>query len=795
MGVFLAAAGVLAFEVLLTRVLSVIMWYHFASLAVAAAMFGLCAGGLLSCRAPRAQERAAAWCAASGLFAAAPYGVLLLFARRPLWGARVLSLLHQNYFEPFGPAQGGPRAAADALLVAVLIALLGVPFAGAGAVLAQAFSEPGREGRTYLGAMAGSAAGVAAYLAAMRTGSGPAAFLFLAPLFFLAAAAFARGAAPSGRAGERRAAAAWLACAAGLFAAGAAEVRGGFAEIRFVRGRLEPGLLWARWDAGSRVAVFPAAAEEAFRAWGASAAWEGPVPEQLGMVVDDTGYTALFGVGKEPASLGAFRGNLASAAYRIRKRGEALVIGPGGGKDILCALASGDFRVTAVEVNPLVVQAADREFGAFTGRPYRMPGVTAVVAEGRHFLAGDRRRYDVIQMTQVFGRLPPSAGAFTMTEDHLYTVEAFREYLSHLNRDGILTVTRFLYERRVLRILSLAREALRAEGAADPARHVAAVRDRGLLNILVRRTPWPEEELRALRDFCERMGFSLYLAPGRPAEGLAGAVLAGTAPSGEGVPFDLSAPTDDRPFFYYTLRPGAFLRGVRGKGAEFEDRAADVLRGFLLAAFLLCLLVFAGPGAALVRRSGGAPRAAGGLYMACAGVAFMIWEIVAIGRLRLLLGSPVLSFAAGLVLVLLFSGAGGYLSQAALRRRISPAGALAAASAAAAWLFWAGPRLASLAGLPLALRLAAAAGFLLPAGLVMGIFFPEGLRRFGEGRGNAAPFYFAVSGGASVLGAAAAQALAMNAGYQAAAMAAAGLYAACALLLWTAPRRTPREAA
>ncbi|MCL4531820.1 MAG: hypothetical protein M1582_01275, partial [Actinobacteria bacterium] len=171
-------------------------------------------------------------------------------------------------------------------------------------------------------------------------------------------------------------------------------------------------------------------------------------PEQIGMVVDDTGYTALFGMGKSSESMAAFRGNVASAAYHVRHGARALIIGPGGGKDILCALSSGARSVTAVEVNPLVVRAADEVFGEFTGRPYRMPGVRAVVEEGRNFLAADRTRYDVLQMTQVFGRIPPSAVAFTMSEDHLHTVEAFRGYLSHLSDDGILTITRFLHERR-----------------------------------------------------------------------------------------------------------------------------------------------------------------------------------------------------------------------------------------------------------------------------------------------------------------------------------------------------------
>ncbi len=787
MGVFLAAAGVLAFEILLTRIFSVVMWYHFASMAIAIAMFGLSVGGLL----PYLLRRRGAWppfarawlCAASLAAAAAPYAVLLALARFPLWGGRLLSMFHQPYFEPFRTAGGRVPPAADALQIGMLLILFSLPFVGAGAVFAMAFSARGKEGTTYLTVMGGSAAGVVAYLAAMRGGSGPAAILFVASLFALAAAAFAR-AAGTGRGSGKTLAVAFLAAAAGLVAAGALEIRTGAAEIRFVRGRFEPDLLWTRWDANSRVAVYPVSGEEATRAWGVSPAYGGPVPAQLGMVVDDTGYTALFGVGKDPASLAAFRYNVASAAYRIRGRGTALVIGPGGGKDILCALSSGGFAVTAVEVNPLVVRAAEREFGDFTGRPYAMPGVRAVVAEGRNFLAADRSRYDVIQMTQVFGRVPPSAGAFTMTEDHIYTAEAFREFLSRLSGDGILTVTRFAYERRVWRILAIAREALRAAGEPDASRHIVVMRDRGLLNILVRRTPWPAEEIAAARTFAAEMGFQVVVAPDAPAEGLPGRILSGGE---QGGPFDWSAPTDDRPFFYYTLAPRWFLSAGPLPRAEFEDRAVAMMRGFLLSAAVLCAVFLILPAAVLVRGDPDRPAVGAALYMVMVGLAYVAWEIVMIRKLTLLFGTPVVAFAGGLALILAFSAAGGYLAgrPGAPRPGI---GLLVAAALVSGYLFLMDGMIGSLAAVSPALRWAAAAAYLFPPAVLMGRFFPLGLKAFGTPGGGPVPFYFAANGAASVLGAALTQALALNLGYRATTAFGALLYLACALVIVRAGR-------
>ncbi len=784
MGIFLAAAGVLAFEVLLTRVFSVVMWYHFASMAIAVAMFGLSVGGLLPYLLRRERDLSPSLAARLSVFSlacsAAPYAVLLAFARYPLWAGRILSVFHQPYFEPFRAAARTGAPASDTVQIALLLLLFSLPFAGAGAIFAMAFSRRGKEGETYLAVMGGSAAGVLAYLAAMRAGSGPAAFLFLSSLFALAAAAFAGRQAPVVRG-------LFLAVAVALVAGGAAEARSGFAEIRFVRGRYEPALLWTRWDASSRVAVYPAAGDESSRAWGMSPAYDGLVPPQIGMVVDDTGYTALFGTGKEPASVAAFRSNVASAAYRIRGRGTAAVIGPGGGKDILCALASGAFSVTAIEVNPLVVRAADREFGNFTGRPYEMPGVRAVVAEGRSFLASDRSLYDVIQMTQVFGRVPPSAGAFTMTEDHLYTVEAFREYLSRLSGNGILSVTRFVHERRVWRILALAREALRASGSPDPARHIVAIRDRGLLNILVRRTPWTEDDLAAAKRFAEEMRFQVDISPDAPAGGIAGKIVAGATDAGGGR-FDYSAPTDDRPFFYYTLSPRSFLASLSVAGFEFDDRSVAMLRGFLLGAALLCAAFLLLPAAVVARGDPERPALGGSIYMFLAGVAYIVWEIVMIRKLTLLFGAPVLSFAAGLTLILAFSALGGYLAGRAKGDRPGP-GLLVTASLVSAYLFLMGSLIGPMTAGSLAARCALAAAYVFPPAVFMGRFFPLGLKAFAGAGGSAVPFYFAANGAASVLGAALTQAVALNLGYRAATAAGAALYLACALVLALAGRR------
>jgi hypothetical protein len=413
-----------------------------------------------------------------------------------------------------------------------------------------------------------------------------------------------------------------------------------------------------------------------------------------------------------------------------------------------------------------------------------------VVAEGRAFLASDPGRYDVIQMTQVFGRVPPSAGAFTMTEDHLHTVEAFREYLSHLADDGVLTITRFVHERRVWRLLALSREARLSLGAADPARQVVAFRDRGLINILVRRTPWTSSDLDAARRFSGETGFPILFSPDRPAGGLPARILAG-GEGGDPLPFDFSAPTDDRPFYYYTLKPAAFPAAGRRRGEEFDDRAVTMLRGFLLSAGALCAAFLVLPGALLSRREPGTRAVAAPAYMFLVGLAFILWEIVMIKRLALLFGAPVLSLAAGLFLILAGSAAGGYL---AVRpgRGLGAGTLLAATVAATAFLYLSGPSLARFAGASLPSRVAVAAAYVLPPSLLMGRFFPIGMRRYSGERGGMAPFLFAANGAASVLGAALTQALTMNLGYGATTLAGGALYILCGAIPGPARKEGPQ---
>jgi hypothetical protein len=364
-------------------------------MAIAVSMFGISVGGLL----PYLLRRGVPACErftgvpprmgmvlsfASSLFTLLPYCVLLLFARYPLWASRLLSIFHQPYYEPFRETAARLSPATDTLQVGALLLLFSLPFVGAGAIFALAFSDRGREGKTYLSVMAGSAAGVAAYLAAMRAGSGPAAILFVAALFSLSAAFAPTAEQTANRTSHLRFLfrgfgtrfPSWFSvCAAILVLFGFLETRYGFAEIRFARGRYEPGMLWSRWDAVSRVAVYPVSGEESTKAWGVSPRYAGPAPADR-----DGGWQLWYALRDR---------DIVESCRRSRERSVRTPSGgargsswAGRGKG-MCASPRAPVVTRSSEPRG---RAAEEEFRVHR-QVCRMPG-RAVVAEGRNFRLG-----------------------------------------------------------------------------------------------------------------------------------------------------------------------------------------------------------------------------------------------------------------------------------------------------------------------------------------------------------------------------------------------------------------------
>lgn len=757
------SAGMLLYELILTRIFSVLMWYHFASLAIGIALLGLGAGGLAVGLKPslgQASNRSRySLVFAFGVVSVLAYMVLM--HHLPELSRLTLAPFHQPFYKPFERPQAAGLDLALAARIGILSVGVGWPFFFVGVVTTGVLRDRSpRVGRHYAATFLGSALGCAVFPLLLTYISAPAVLGLAAAMGAVSASLWS-----TGKYGWRPYAAAALVFAGFCLYAETT----GSAEIPFARGRYDPDILAVRWNAMSRVAAFSLPPDDVLRPYGQSVRYKGEQPRQIGLVVDDSGYTNLYDGAQSAANPEYFRANLVALPFYLRPDARALLFGPGGGKDILIALSFPEVTVHAVEINPQVVEMADETFGAFTGRPYSMDRVRFTVADARRFAKQDAGKYDVIGASAVFGRLPPSAGAFTLSEDLLHTADAFEDYWERLSDGGIISFTRFAYEQRALRLTAIARELLDRKGVKDPGAHIRVVSDRGLANVMISKRPFTGADDAKIAEVLERYGFEfLYPHQGPGSSQLSGIVDSKNIRDAlDKIPFDVSAPTDDRPFFYYTVRPSDFIAGsVPGKSG-FDDRGAEVLRvSFLVMAvisacsMILPVLLLKG------LPSAGQKAVPALLYFFFIGFGYMIIEIGTMKRILLLLGHPVYAVTVTLLAFLLGSGAGSlYSSKKTMGGRALALwlGAVALLGLAQSYLT---PHLISAAmNASAPMRVMTALLFIIPPAFAMGIPFPSAIALLGRNGGDLLPWIWSVNGFASVSASLGALLLAMNCGY------------------------------
>jgi hypothetical protein len=469
-----------------------------------------------------------------------------------------------------------------------------------------------------------------------------------------------------------------------------------------------------------------------------------------------------------------------------------------------------------VEVNPAVIAAVRGPFADFSGHLYERPDVTVVVDDARGYITRSPDRYDIIQASLIDTWASGGSGAFALSENSLYTVEAFRTYYDHLTDRGILTVSRwYLTERpaETLRLISTGLAGWASAGVTDPQRHVAVVarpnlsgESEGMATTLFKRTPFTQREVTLLKEKAEHLGFVVLYAPGLldqdpPVEAQNEAQDEGQNEVSRFVtaenrrdfistyPLDISPATDDRPFFFNLVRFGDFwdmslsTSGVYRASVEAILILAVVL-GVTVGMGVLFILLPLWLGA----RRRGLARPSGGLlaYFGMLGAAFMLVEIPTIQRLTVYLGRPIYSLAIVLFSILIFSGLGSlwigrrsYERLSRLLRHLFPllVAMVILHATAGVWL------LEITIGQPFTTRLAVTMALLAPLGFLMGIPFPLGMRWAGTHRPGVVPWLWGVNGTLSVLGSALSIALAIHVGLRATLLVSAGLYGLAGLLL------------
>jgi spermidine synthase len=766
LAIALLSSAILIVELSLTRIFSVTMFYHFAFLAVSIALLGLSASAVMVYVTPR-------WHPPDRLLAqlrryAALFGAITI--------ASTIALLNVQVGMQYSPR--------NLLLLLLMYLCAAAPFMMAGACLTLAVSRCHRHiGQVYAADLCGAASGCLLLIPALDTFGAPGAMILAATLGFIASWLF------DVVSGVRRTLVALPAIASAILLMVHA-VRP-VLDVHDTKGHQGDRVLFSKWNSFSRIAVY----DRPHGDWALSPSHRGPVPESRFMDIDSAAATPILAGASGVAGLQHLKYDLTAFAYHLRPPAHALIIGPGGGRDLWTALVFGARRVDAIELNPIIVRdVMGGAFRSYSGDIYHGPGVTVTVDDGRSFVRRSGERYDLIQASLVDTWAATSAGAYALSENSLYTVDAFVDYFRHLKPDGVLTITRWSFDG--LRLLSLvwaAGERLGWPTISD--RVVVSTYDR-LATLIVKSSPFTPDEIGQLAAKARELQFGLAYAPfgaGGSGSDSDFARLAGASDPESfirGYQADITPTTDDRPFYFHQAR---FRLNLRRQ--MFFGDGHDVLVLLLLCSMIFLALFVVVPLAGLSPEPvswGALPIAELG-YFACLGIGFMLIEIGLMQRFVVFLGHPVYSLTVVLFTLLLGGGLGSALSRRWLTESRYAAAVLGAiAFAVVGYALVLPPIFDRWIALERGMRIAISVVLLLPLGLLLGMPLPAGVRMLAAERPSAVAWAWAINGVTSVLGASLAIFLAMNWGFTRVAFTGAAVYA-MALVLAGVMRRSRRS--
>jgi len=751
--VSLTSFSALLLELALTRLFSVVLFYHFAFLAISVALLGLGAGGVFAYLwqtwLARFETRRLA-ATLSSVNAAAIFFTLLVVLHVPV----SLELKSGNLFH----------------LTAIYLTSA-VPFFFTGLIFSIVFAREARQVTRLYGAdLLGGALACLAVVPLLNWIGGPNAVLFAAFTSGVAALVWKRKHSKWGRflpAFNLQSLVPALCLLLIVF-----NHSGRLFDIIYAKGlfRDRSWVEFSKWNAISRV--------EVDNQGGAKA-----------VVIDADASTYIMNT--DPHSWGPeWRENLMAAppalANVLRPHGDFAIIGPGGGVDVLRALANGSPSVTGIEINPIIADTIMRgRYADYSYHLYQRPEVHLHVTDGRSFVRNSHDHYDVIQMTLVDTWASTAAGAFALSENSLYTVDAFREYFEHLKPDGMIAITRweFRQPREALRVVSVAMEALHELGVPNPAQNFIVVAGDQLdedgipVVVLAKKSAFTGAEEDAVSGHMEMNEDldPLYL-PSAPGKNPFSDLIARNDPwaFARDYTYDVSPVTDNAPFFFFTLKTGEMLgnEGLR-QGIDWKVNLGVVVLGMVLLISLVAVFAFLiFPMLFSSGRAAGARSWVSLLYFVVVGLGYILVEIAFIQRFVLFLGHPTYALTVVIFLLLLSSGVGSLLS-----RRWLPEPArvwlplLLLVGAICAYTLALPALLNLLVGLPFVVKLLISGLILIPLGLAMGMPFPTGLRALagasvaetvGGVSGTCVEWAWAMNAAASVLGSVLAMVIAIH---------------------------------
>ncbi|MBN1550850.1 hypothetical protein JW979_05260 [bacterium] len=742
------------------------MSYHFAFLAISVALFGMTLGSILVYQFPRffTDERSYFHLALSALFFAITLVLsFLTYIVTPFY-------IHLSFVGIY-------------YIVFTFMNLL-IPFVFSGICISLAITKfSTKVSRLYAADLSGAAMGCLFVLWILNITDGPTAIIGVGFLVCIGAFYFAILA----NSESLKKIIIFWGIIFGLFTAThtvLVQMQKPILRLLWIKASFNQPTIYEKWNSYSRIHVWgePEKPQSPF-GWGFSSTLPPKYKiRELYMKIDASAATVLTHFDNNLSKLEYLKYDITNVVHYLKQDAKVLVIGSGGGRDILSALVFNQKSVLGVEINKAIIDAVNKKYGDFTGHLDRHPKVTFINDEARSYIAREKAKFDIIQVSFIDTWAATAAGAYVLTENALYTTEAWKIFLEHLNENGILTFSRYYFRDRpcsIYRLTSLATKALIELGVRNPRKHIMIVRQfsderiknvpDGIGTVLINRDPFSEKDLTIMKQIADTKQFDLVMTPELTIDSTF-AIISSVKDRDQFInqyPLNIAAPTDDSPFFFHMLRlQDIFNRELLQQGPLRTNMKAIIILGVLLSIVvfltILCIIV-----PLLLTTARKIIYKASPLFLlfAVIGFGFMLIEISQMQRLIIYLGHPVYGLSVVLFALLLSSGLGSYSTQKVNIDHLKASGLIRILSLLVL-IFIFGKLtpyvITTTQSYTTIFRIIIAILQLIPLGFFMGMVFPLGIKISSKKAAILTPWLYGINGATSVCASVIAVVIAIN---------------------------------
>jgi hypothetical protein len=722
-GIFLVALSGLVLEVSITRIFSAAIWYHFAFVAVSVALVGLGASGLVVQH--RVKQLKGKW--AENLTIYSAWGITIFV---PI----TLFVMH--------------ALASQVIYLPLFMILFSVPFFLVGIIISAAFNAfASVAGRLYAADLIGASAGALLVVLFLVLIGGEGSTLIVGLIAAIAGTVFSRIAKNTKKTVVSlmfvgfAVSLIFLNHATQIFAIPTDPTAQKDLPIYL---REHPGskIVKTEWNSFSRIDVVEG-----------GTGGEGLVAK---VFIDGGAGTNIISWDGNIESRQELSTWMQYIPFKMMQDPKVLVIGSGGGRDVVAALVSGSNDVTSVEINPIIYETV-KSYGDRAGNVYSHEFVRSYVDEGRSFITRSSEKYDIIYVPFVDTWASVSSGGLSVSENFLYTLEGFQQYYDHLTETGKIVTVRWLID--APRFISTYAKLLEQNGIPQDQlrRHLVMVtsdsytQDPSVTMVVFSKSPFTDEEIRFLSQSFSQYDYKPILVPGQIMREPYSGLLNGEVNLNQF--YDMFETkvypvTDDNPYFL------SFEKPLPAAVEVLLYASVGIVAIFLLVPFVWMKRRAQGEGEVSKKKSEiGISTVIP--YFAALGVGFILIELALLQKLILLMGNPTMTFALLLFTLLISSGSGSLLSSRIaknnMRNLVFVIGAIAGLGIL--YILFLPSIIYSTIAEPIEIKAVVSIAVLAPIGFLMGMPLPTGMRLLKEHRPDYIPWMWAINGAFSVLGA------------------------------------------